>query len=118
MKKNHIRSILIQASIFNMSNEVFEASNRQFVKVRRTDLRTLDPRIGTEADFDGFIRALTETRDSQSRAPVGMHVILDLPLSSTSDHKELSWYGMNESPDSTIVEVRCRTRHALTSSSV
>ena len=106
MQKNHIRSILVQASIFNMSNEVFEASNRQFVKLRRTNLRTLDPRMGTEADFDRFIR------ETHSRSPARMHVILDLPLSSTSDHKERSWYGMNESPDSTIVEVRDGARCA------
>ncbi len=36
---------------------------------------------------------------------IDIHLIVDLPLSSTGDHKDLSWYGLNTS-SSIKIEVK------------
>jgi len=57
-EKNNIQSILLQSSIFNVSDELFEISDRQYAKSKTTDLVNLDPQIGTEDDFSDFMKIL------------------------------------------------------------
>ncbi len=57
-EKNNIQSILLQSSIFNVSDESFEISDRQYAKSKTTDLLKLDPQICTEDDFSDFMKIL------------------------------------------------------------
>ena len=59
-EKNNIQSILLQSSIFNVSDELYELWDRQYAKNKITDLFNLDPQIGNEKDFHDFTEALTK----------------------------------------------------------
>jgi hypothetical protein len=58
LERNNIQSILLQSSIFNISDELFELSDRQFGKIQTSDLLKFDPLIGDEEDFDDLMEIL------------------------------------------------------------
>jgi hypothetical protein len=86
-EKNSIKSILIRSSIFNFTIETSIKLDGQTIKNKKVDLLTIDPLIGNETEFDNLIKIFNRK---------DMHIILDLPLSSTSDPNGRFWYGSNK----------------------
>jgi len=72
-EKNHIQTILLQSSIFNVSEQIIELWDRQYGNFQTSDLLTFDSHIGNENDWNQ-LRELLNTKD--------MHLVIDLPLSS------------------------------------
>lgn len=60
LERNSIRSILLQSSIFNISDELVELLDRQFGQNQITDLFQLDPKIGDENDWNQLMKILIE----------------------------------------------------------
>lgn len=60
LERNYIRTILIQSSIFNVSDELVELLDRQFGQSQTTDLFQLDPQVGDEEDWNALMEILAE----------------------------------------------------------
>ena len=60
LERNHIRSILFQSSIFNVSDQLVELLDRQFGQSQTTDLFRLDPQVGNEEDWQDLMEILKE----------------------------------------------------------
>lgn len=87
LEKNHIKSILLQSSIFNITNGRSIELNGKDFQNKKFDLLTIDSLVGNEKNLDDFIKILTRK---------DMHVVIDLPVASTSDPNGNFWYGSND----------------------
>lgn len=87
LETNSIKSILLHSSIFNItSGKSYEITEKNYQN-NKFDLLTIDPLVGTENDLDNLIKILNRK---------DMHVIIDLPLGSTSDPNGNYWYGSDQ----------------------
>jgi len=83
-EKNNIKSLLLRSSIFNITSGTSLQLDRRNFQDKKFDFLTIDPLVGSENDFQDLAKLLNRK---------DMHLILDLPLSSTSDPNGYSWYG-------------------------
>ncbi|CAF1276716.1 unnamed protein product [Adineta ricciae] len=83
-EKNRIKSLLFQSSIFNATGGISLQLDGRIPHDKNIDLITLDSSIGSENDFENFIKILNRK---------DMRLIIDLPLSSTLDPNGQLWYG-------------------------
>lgn len=80
LERNGFKSVLFQSSIFHTTS-----TNK--ANFSPSDLYTLDSSLGTDMDLENITKIL-HRKD--------MHLIMDLPISSTADSSGRSWYGSSQ----------------------
>ena len=89
----------LQSSIFNASGGTSIQLDGQILKDKKIDLLTIDPLVGTDEDLINLMKILNRK---------DMHLIIDLPLSTTLDPSGFIWYG-SDLPFSTKIKVKKTT---------
>jgi hypothetical protein len=94
-KKNSIQSIILRSSIFNVTSGTSIQLDGKTIQDKIVDLLTIDPRIGNENQFSNFIKNFNRKSFILNCKCLDMHIIIDLPISTTFDPNSYSWYGPN-----------------------